>query len=238
MQQQQIDLGLPQPRQRALGGALELERGEMRGPNLGGDEHFAAGEAGCAQPLPHLALVVVHLGRVDVAVAQSQRLLDDARASASTQLPGAQTHERDAGAFGFNNARHFFASYSLAYIGRFPRGRKRNHLSLRAVGELRGSTRARQGSISRAASIPVGRRVEAVDVSTLIQNRSLGREVDGLLGMSFLSRFNLSKGRRDWTLSRKRMSATWPAPPLPLALALLGAENRKRHLRSAVDHLQ
>jgi clan AA aspartic protease (TIGR02281 family) len=61
-----------------------------------------------------------------------------------------------------------------------------------------------ESTLGRAASIRVGRRVEAVEVPILIQNRSLGRDVDGMLGMSFLSRFNLSVGRRDWTLSPKK----------------------------------
>jgi aspartyl protease family protein len=61
-----------------------------------------------------------------------------------------------------------------------------------------------ESTLGRAASVRVGRRVEADDVPILIQNRSLGRDVDGLLGMSFLSRFDLSIGRRDWTLSPKK----------------------------------
>jgi clan AA aspartic protease (TIGR02281 family) len=59
-------------------------------------------------------------------------------------------------------------------------------------------------TLGHAATVRVGRRVEAADVPILIQNRSLGRDVDGLLGMSFLSRFDLSIGRRDWTLSPKK----------------------------------
>src|SRR5262245_16676966 len=37
----------------------------------------------------------------------------------------------------------------------------------------------------------------------LVQDRSLGREIDGLLGMSFLSRFSLSIAKREWKLSPK-----------------------------------
>ena len=88
----------PQPRQAVLGGAFELARGKMRRPDLGDDEHLVALDAGGAQPLPDLALVVVHLGGVDVAIAEPQRLLDDARAGAPAQVPGAETDERDAGA--------------------------------------------------------------------------------------------------------------------------------------------
>ena len=45
---------------------------------------------------------------------------------------------------------------------------------------------------------------QAADVPVLIRYGSLGRDVDGLLGMSFLSRFDLSIGRRDWKLSQKK----------------------------------
>ena len=46
-------------------------------------------------------------------------------------------------------------------------------------------------------------RAEAADVAILVQDRSLGRGIDGLLGMSFLSRFNLSIVKREWKLSPK-----------------------------------
>jgi aspartyl protease family protein len=46
-------------------------------------------------------------------------------------------------------------------------------------------------------------RAEAANVAILIQDRSLGREMDDLLGMSFLSRFDLSIGKREWKLSPK-----------------------------------
>src|SRR6516165_8761997 len=59
-------------------------------PHLGGDEHVAAPEARGAQRLADLALVVVHLGGVDVAVAEAERLLDRARAGAPAQVPGAE----------------------------------------------------------------------------------------------------------------------------------------------------
>ena len=59
-------------------------------------------------------------------------------------------------------------------------------------------------TLGHAASVRVGRRIEATDVPILVQSRSLGREVDGLLGTSFLSRFELSIGKREWTLSPKK----------------------------------
>jgi clan AA aspartic protease (TIGR02281 family) len=61
-----------------------------------------------------------------------------------------------------------------------------------------------ESTLGRAATVRLGRRIEAGDVPILIQNRSLGRDVDGLLGMSFLSRFDLSIGRRDWSLSPRK----------------------------------
>ena len=51
MQQEKIDLA-PQPRQASLRRALQLARREMTRPDFGGDEHVAALDAGCAQPLP------------------------------------------------------------------------------------------------------------------------------------------------------------------------------------------
>ena len=68
----------------------------MRWPHFGGDEDLIARHPGDAQSLPYLALVVVHFGGIDVAIAEAKGLLDDPRASASAQLPGAQPEKRDA----------------------------------------------------------------------------------------------------------------------------------------------
>jgi len=65
---------------------------------------------------------------------------------------------------------------------------------------LNGTT---DSTLGRAATIRVGR-VEATDVPILIQNRSVGRDIDGVLGMSFLSRFDLSIEKRSWKLSQKK----------------------------------
>src|SRR6185295_4968017 len=89
-----------------LGGTLERGRGKMRGPDLGGDEDLAALHAGGAQPLPDLAFVVVHLGGVDMAIAQPQRLLDHARAGLAAQVPGAETDERNLCAVGLDGLHH------------------------------------------------------------------------------------------------------------------------------------
>jgi hypothetical protein len=75
----------------------------MRRPYLRGDEHLVAGNAGRAHAFADLALVVVHLRGVDVAVAKAQRLLDQAGAAATTQVPGAETDHRDARAMGFDD---------------------------------------------------------------------------------------------------------------------------------------
>ena len=103
VQQQEIDLGEPQPHQAVLGGPFELARRKMRGPDLGGDEHLLALDARGAQPLADFALVVVHLRGIDVAVAEPQRLLDQPCAGAPAQVPGAETDQRDARAMGFDH---------------------------------------------------------------------------------------------------------------------------------------
>ena len=90
VQQQKIDLGQAQPGQALLGRAFEVVRGEMIGPDFCGDEHLVARHAGGAQPLADLALVLVDLRGVEVAIAEPQRLLDQPRADASAQLPGAE----------------------------------------------------------------------------------------------------------------------------------------------------
>src|SRR5262249_56958835 len=84
------------------GRTVELGRGEGRRPHFRGDERLIAFDGGGAQPLPHLAFVVVKLGGVDVAVAALERPLDDPRAGPPAQLPGAEADERDAGAVRFD----------------------------------------------------------------------------------------------------------------------------------------
>ena len=70
MQQQQVDLGKAQPGQAFLGGSFEIVRREMGGPDLGGDEHVVAPDAGGAQSLADLAFVLIDLRGVDVAIAE------------------------------------------------------------------------------------------------------------------------------------------------------------------------
>jgi hypothetical protein len=121
VQEQQINLGQPQPRQAALSGTFQLERRKMRRPDLGGDENALAPDPRRPQTVAHLAFVVVHLRSIDMAVAEPQCLLDDARASASAQFPGAQTYERNARAFHVDDVHHDSVTVGEALhpIGRF-----------------------------------------------------------------------------------------------------------------------
>src|SRR5215207_7894875 len=101
VQQQQVDLGQAQSHQAFLGRTLQIMRREMRRPDLGGEEDLIALHARGAQALADLAFVLVHLRGVDVAIAEPQRLLDDPRAGASAQFPGAQPDRRNSCAIGF-----------------------------------------------------------------------------------------------------------------------------------------
>ena len=83
MQQQQIDLAQPQPHQAIARRALELARGEMARPDFRGHEHVVALGARGAKAFANLALVFVELRGIDVAIAEPQRLLDDAGAGAA-----------------------------------------------------------------------------------------------------------------------------------------------------------
>jgi hypothetical protein len=67
----------------------------MRRPDLGSNEDFGAPEAASAHAFADLPLVVVHFSSIDVAVAQTQRLLDHTRAGAPAQIPGAEPDNGD-----------------------------------------------------------------------------------------------------------------------------------------------
>src|SRR5262249_26325398 len=86
-----------------LSGTLELAGGKVRRPHFRGDEHLIASYAGGAQPLPHLAFIVVKLGGVDVAVAALERPRDDTPAGTPPPLPKAPARQRDAGAVRFDD---------------------------------------------------------------------------------------------------------------------------------------
>ena len=79
--------------------------------------------------------------------------------------------------------------------------RSKVHVSKQSV-QTQTANGVSESLLGRAASVRVGR-AEAADVAILVQDRSLGRGIDGLLGMSFLSRFNLSIVKREWKLSPK-----------------------------------
>jgi hypothetical protein len=97
VQEQQVDVvaaggaASPRRRRRAVGR-------EVAGPDLRGQEDLGAVDAGGLQPLPHLALVVVHPRGVDVAVAEAQRVLDALDRVAPGDLPGAVAELGDLGA--------------------------------------------------------------------------------------------------------------------------------------------
>jgi hypothetical protein len=93
--QQEVDVGEAQLRQAFLGGPLEFARRQVVLPDLGGDEDVVAPDPAGAQTFPDLALIAVHLGGVDVAVSEPQRLLDHPRAQPPAQIPGAETDRRN-----------------------------------------------------------------------------------------------------------------------------------------------
>ena len=100
VQQQQVDFGKPQPGQALLGGAFEIVRREMVGPDFCRDENVVAPEPRGAQALADLAFVFIDLRGVDMAIAELDRLLDHARAGPPAQLPGAEPDRRDFSAVG------------------------------------------------------------------------------------------------------------------------------------------
>src|SRR5262249_31468307 len=77
-------------------------RHKMVGPYFRGHEYVATLDAGGAQAVSHVTLVVVHLGSVDVPVAETKRLFDDPRASAPAQIPRTEPQQWNAGAAGFD----------------------------------------------------------------------------------------------------------------------------------------
>src|SRR5579862_7254828 len=67
----------------------------MARPDFRGHEHVVALGARGAKTLADLALVFVELSRIEVAIAEPQRLLDDAGAGAAAQFPGAEPEQRN-----------------------------------------------------------------------------------------------------------------------------------------------
>src|SRR5665213_3131572 len=89
-----------------LGGAFEIVRREMRGPDLGGHEHVVALDSGGAQAVADIAFVLVDLRGVDVAIAEPQRLLDQTGAGAPAQFLGTEPDRGNDSAVGLDDELH------------------------------------------------------------------------------------------------------------------------------------
>src|SRR5947209_369309 len=63
--------------------------------HLGGDEDLLAFDARGVQSLAHFALVAVDQRAIEMAIAEFQGLLDDARADAAVELPGPEPEYRN-----------------------------------------------------------------------------------------------------------------------------------------------
>src|SRR5215472_13094340 len=72
----------------------------MRRPDFRRYENIAALDARRVQSFADLPLIVVHFRRVDVTIAEPQRLLDEASTTAPAQLPSPEAQEGNAGAIG------------------------------------------------------------------------------------------------------------------------------------------
>ena len=100
MQQQKVDLAQPQSNQAVVNGAFKRARREMRRPNFRRHEQVGAVDAGGAQAVADVALVVVYFRGIDMAIAEPQRLFDHTRAGSPAQFPGAEPEQRNFGAVG------------------------------------------------------------------------------------------------------------------------------------------
>src|SRR5262249_5887662 len=106
MQEQEIDRAQRKTREAVTRRLVQFARGKMRRPDFGDDKDLVASEAGGAQPLPHFAFVVVHLGGIDGTIAKPQCLRDDVGAGAAAQVPGPEPNERNARAMRFDRLVH------------------------------------------------------------------------------------------------------------------------------------
>src|SRR5258708_36531804 len=98
----------------------------MRRPDFGAHEHFVAPDSGGPDSVAHLALVLVNLRGVDVAIAKLERLLHQACAGSSEQLPRAKPDRRDFCAASLNELHHGL-SRKLA------KGKREKHVRLHYV---------------------------------------------------------------------------------------------------------
>ncbi len=78
----------------------------MCGPDLGRHEHLVTANVRRVDALADIALVLIDLCGVDVAIAEPDRLLDDACTNAATQFPCPEANGRDAGAVCFHELHH------------------------------------------------------------------------------------------------------------------------------------
>src|SRR5690349_21552544 len=100
--QEKIDRADAETRNAFLCGALKIGGSQVFRLHFGRYEDLIA-QAGSANALAHIALVVVHLCGVDVAIADGDRLLDEPRAILAAQRPGAEPDQWNAGAARGNN---------------------------------------------------------------------------------------------------------------------------------------
>src|SRR4029450_13558035 len=75
---------------------------EIVEPHLGGQKDLVARHARSAYALPYIGLVAVHRGRIDVPIADPQRLAHHAGGGVASELPGAEPDDRDACAVRFD----------------------------------------------------------------------------------------------------------------------------------------
>jgi acyl dehydratase len=97
VQQEQVDVVRAQLAQRVLRRRLQARRLEVVEPDLGGQEDLAAVDAAVLEALADFGLVPVRAGRVDVPVADLQRVADAVDRVLPGDLPGAVSEPRDLG---------------------------------------------------------------------------------------------------------------------------------------------
>jgi hypothetical protein len=97
VQQQQVDGVDAQGGEALLRAPEQVRAPEVARPHLRGEEDVVARQAGAAQPLAHLRLVEVALGRVEVPIAERESMVDRAHARVAAELPRAQPERGNAG---------------------------------------------------------------------------------------------------------------------------------------------
>ena len=107
MDQQQIHPGQVELREAFIERALKIRGREPVVIDLGGDKNVLAVEAGggkpLRQPFPHLGLVAVTLGGVDMTIAQPQGGFHGVDADRALERHGSQADGRNPCAVGFDD---------------------------------------------------------------------------------------------------------------------------------------